>query len=274
VLVRDASARLAIERRRGLAPDTTLLAVSDVTDDPAELREAGVIFVAVKTYATLEALRPLRAVLPAATPIVSLQNGLLQVAQIGEALGATRIVLAPTTEGGVSAGPGAVRRVGRGMTTLGWARERGSGDLQALRDLLIASGLHARVVDPIEPYVWAKLIANAAINPLTAIARVSNGTIAVDGTLRARAERIAREAAALAAAEGVTLPFADPVAHVLAVARATAENRSSMLTDLERGRPTEIEAINGVLSALGRRHGIATPEIDRVADEVRAAARA
>ncbi len=274
MLVRNEATRLAIGRRGGLARDTALLALAEAGSDPRDLEGVEVLIVAVKAFATRDALAPLRAVLAPATPVVSLQNGILQVAQIEEALGIRPIALAPTTEGGVLVAPGAMQRVGRGMTTLGWARERAGGDLRPLRDLLIASSLHARIVDPIEPHLWAKLIANAAINPLTATAGVSNGAIATDPQLRERAGAIAREAAAVAAAEGVVLPFDDPVAHVYAVAVATAENRSSMLQDLERKRPTELEAINGALSELGRRHGIATPENDRAANEVRARANA
>jgi 2-dehydropantoate 2-reductase len=274
VLVRNEATRLAIERRSDLAPDPETLELHGASSEARDFAGVDAVFVAVKTGATVEALAPLRDVIGAGTPVVSLQNGILQVAQIEAALGPRPIVLAPTTEGGILVAPGAMRRVGRGMTTLGWARARSGGNLRPLRDLLIAASLAARIVDPIEPHVWAKLIANAAINPLTASAGVSNGAVATDPLLRERAAAIAREAAALAAAEGVALPFEDPVAHVYAVAAATAENRSSMLQDLERGRPTELEAINGELSRLGRLHRIPTPENDRAADEVRARANA
>ena len=274
VLVRDEATRLAIERRSDLAREPETLQVRTAYSEPRAFAGVDAVFVAVKTGATVAALAPLRDVLDAGTAVVSLQNGILQVAHIEAALGARPIVLAPTTEGGILVAPGTMRRVGRGMTTLGWARDRSGGDLRPLRDLLIAASLHARIVDPVEPHVWAKLIANAAINPLTATAGVPNGAIATDPVLRERAAAIAREAAALAAAEGVVLPFEDPVAHAYAVAAATAENRSSMLQDLERGRTTELEAINGELSRLGRLHGIPTPENDRAADEVRARANA
>jgi 2-dehydropantoate 2-reductase len=269
VLTRDRAAAEAIERRAQLAPSGALQ-LTTATHDASSFDDVEIVIVAVKANQTVSALRPLRDVLRRETTIVSIQNGILAVRHIGEALGETRpVVLGPTTEGGIVLGPGTVRRIGSGMTTLGWARGRGSGDLAPLRDLLIASGLHARVAAPIEPHVWAKLIANAAINPLTAIAGVPNGGVAEDPELRERAAAIAREAAAVAAAHDVTLPYDDPVAHVFTVARATAENRSSMLQDLERGRPTEIDAINGAIAELGRTLGIPTPHNDRALDEVR-----
>ncbi len=274
VLVRDEAARIAIARRADLAPAQETVALSAATSEPSDLAGVDFVLVAVKAFATAGALARLRGALGAQTPIVSLQNGILQVEHIEAALGTRPIALAPTTEGGTLVAPGAMRRIGRGMTTLGWARGRAGGDLRPLRDLLVASGLHARIVEPVEPHVWAKLIANAAINALTAAAGLPNGAVSTEPELRRRAAAIAREAAAVAAAEGVDLPFDDAVAHVYAVAAATAENRSSMLQDLERGRPTELEAINGAISRLGRLRGIPTPENDRVADEVRARASA
>ena len=67
------------------------------------------------------------------------------------------------------------------------------------------------------------------------------------------------EAAAVARARGIALPFGDPVAYVEGVCRATAANRSSMLQDVERGRPTEIDSLNGVIVTEGKRLGVPTP---------------
>jgi 2-dehydropantoate 2-reductase len=141
-----------------------------------------------------------------------------------------------------------------------------------LAELFRAAGLAAEVADPIEPHLWAKLVVNAAINPVTALARRPNAYVFEDPSAAARAGALAREAAAVAAAAGITLPYPDPVAYVGDVVRATAANRSSMLQDLERGRPTEIDAINGEVLRLGRELGVATPENERVLDEVRRAA--
>ncbi|MDQ2857370.1 MAG: 2-dehydropantoate 2-reductase [Candidatus Eremiobacteraeota bacterium] len=235
-----------------------------------------IVIVAVKTYDTVQALRAHRVALDASVPIVSLQNGAEAVAQIDAALGRGRAVaLAPTTEAATLLRPGKARRTARGATTLGWARGRGGDDrLAELARAMTNCGLRATVAEPIEPHVWAKLIVNAAINPLSAIAGVRNGALLELPDVRRRAGNIARETAAVAAAAGIALPFDDPVAYVEDVMRATAANRSSMLQDFERGRPTEIEAIDGAVVRYARRLGIAVPETTRALYEVRARAKA
>jgi 2-dehydropantoate 2-reductase len=171
--------------------------------------------------------------------------------------------------------PGIARRTGRGRTFLGWAQDHANDD--ALLDALaaaLAGDLEIERAARIEPHVWAKLIANAAINPLTALTGITNGELLERPGLRERAAGIAREAAEVARESGIELPFEDPVAHVEAVARLTAANRSSMLVDLERGGPTEIESINGAIVRKAAELGMAAPENARALHEVRARQRA
>jgi 2-dehydropantoate 2-reductase len=238
---------------------------------PLALADVDAVLVAVKTYDTVAALQALRGVVRADVPIVSLQNGLDQVAQTTSALGSSRaIVLAPTTEAAYLDPSGAAHRIGRGTTTLGWAAERaGNFDLAALIALLRKAGLEARGTSPIEPHVWAKAIVNAALNPITALVGKPNGYVAENAAAAALAIALAREAAAVAAAEGIALPLEDAGEYVLDIARATAPNRSSMLQDIERKRPTEIDSINGAIVRRGRALGVATPENARMLDEIR-----
>jgi 2-dehydropantoate 2-reductase len=131
--------------------------------------------------------------------------------------------------------------------------------MAALAGLFETCGLPAALTDDLDGMVWGKLVANAGINALTALLRVPNGALAVTPQARALVERVAVEAAAVAAARGVRLPYADPAAHALAVAEATGANRSSTLQDVLRGSPTEIDAINGAVAREGRRLGVPTP---------------
>ena len=242
--------------------------------DPLRLARVDAVLLAVKTYDTTAALSPLRGALGPKTAIVSLQNGLLQVSQIEAALGPQRpVVLAPTTEGATRDPGGGVRRGGIGSTVLGIPGGRPGTDLpDVLAELFRSAGLAAEASTPIEPHLWAKLVVNAAINPVTALARRPNSWIFEDSEAALRAATLAREAAAVAGALGIGLPYLDPVARVVEVARATALNRSSMLADLDAGRGTEIDAINGEIVRLGRLLGVSVSENERACDEVRRAA--
>jgi 2-dehydropantoate 2-reductase len=107
--------------------------------------------------------------------------------------------------------------------------------------------------------VWSKLIVNVGINALTAILRVPNGALATIPAASKLVRRAVEEAVAVAQAASITIGLADPVAETLAVAQATAANRSSMLQDILRGAPTEIETINGAIVREGQRLGVPTP---------------
>jgi 2-dehydropantoate 2-reductase len=107
--------------------------------------------------------------------------------------------------------------------------------------------------------LWGKLVINAAINPLTALLRISNGKLLVIPEVHELMAEAAREAAIVAARRGVKLPYADPVTAVEDVARKTAANTSSMLQDVLRGTPTEIDAINGAIVQAAEKLGVPTP---------------
>jgi 2-dehydropantoate 2-reductase len=131
--------------------------------------------------------------------------------------------------------------------------------VNAFVSLLRAAGFDACATTEIEGVLWNKAVVNAAINPLTALWRVPNGDLLACEDRRALLATLAQEAASVAIARGVVIAPQDIAARVEAVCHATAANRSSMLQDIERGRPTEIDSINGVIVAEGRRLGVPTP---------------
>ena len=237
---------------------------------PQDLYACEMLFIFVKAQDTLSALRPFAGKIDPACVVVSLQNGLGNEEALKAALGGRlALVLGVTTEGSTELSAGLVRRAGMGVTMVGGAGASPS-TVTGVRDLLTAAGLNAQAVYDIRPQIWGKLVANAAINPVTALLDAPNGIILQDDDARELAHAIALETAAVAQAAHVSLPFDDPRAYVATVASSTAQNISSMLADLRAGRRTEIEAINGAVVTMARRYGLGAPYNEAMVRLVRA----
>jgi 2-dehydropantoate 2-reductase len=178
--------------------------------------------------------------------VCSLQNGLGNESRLAATLDAP--VLAGTcTYGARLVDPGVVACTGVGEVALG-PREGGRSTVadrvgRAFDD----AGVVTTVADDMPRRLWEKLAVNAGINAPTALARIPNGALRT-GDVGTVASAAAREVAAAARAEGVDLPDDRAVAAVESVADATADNRSSMLQDVERGRRTEVDSINGAVA--------------------------
>ncbi|MFL5759702.1 MAG: ketopantoate reductase family protein [Thermomicrobiales bacterium] len=227
--------------------------------EPDVARTADLIVVLVKTYATTDAIGSLKAHLSNAAVVLTLQNGLGNASALRAILnpsgrGAREILTGVTTEAAFREKPGVIIHAGRGQTVIG--REGGGASPRTGKVVghLTKSGWPSKAVVDIDRWIWRKLAINAAINPLTALTGRTNAAIADDPYLWSAAKGLAGEAAAVAAARGHDL--GDIARAVADVARATGENRSSMLADLDLGIRTEIDAINGAVVQEGRRLGV------------------
>ena len=151
------------------------------------------------------------------------------------------------------AGPGHVKHHGGGDLVIG--ASPASADLAGL---LTAAGIPTTVSDDIDSVLWTKLIINCAYNPLSAVGPISYAAMLETDGARAVMLDVIRECEAVAAACGVTLP-PDIVDRVLSVAGRMPNQMSSTAQDLLRGKPTEIDFLNGHVVRKGAEHGIPTP---------------
>jgi 2-dehydropantoate 2-reductase len=142
--------------------------------------------------------------------------------------------------------------------------------VRAVGDLVENAGLSCRVAYDIRPHLWGKLLANAAINPISALADAKNGIVASDPDAAELARAVALEGAAVARALRVNLPFGDAWEYVRGVVATSADDRNSMTVDLGARLKTEIDQVNGAIVAAGRRLGIPTPYNDALVRLVRA----
>ncbi len=190
---------------------------------------------------------------------ITLQNGVGNLECIAAIIGPQRATLGVTMQGASTDNlAGFLRYGGRGLTYLA-TRPAIDTHIQELASLLNAAGLVTEVVDDVQGLVWGKLVVNAAINPLTAILRIPNGALLESAWTRQLMRASANEVATIAHAKGIVLPHEDAAARAEEVAQRTATNYSSMLQDVLRGTPTEIEAISGAVMHEGAKLGIDTP---------------
>lgn len=248
---RDGVAIVSARRRRRIRVAATL--------DAREIGPADLVLMCVKSYDTLEASKDALPVLGPETPVLTLQNGLNNVETIASVVGRERTMAGVTAHGATLLGPGLVRHGGEGETALGELDGRDTERLRRVVEAFRQAGIATEVSSSVGSLVWGKLVVNASINPLTALLKVRNGQLLALPETRDLMAALAREAAAVAQKLGKVLPYDDPVERVETVCRLTASNRSSMLQDLERGTPTEIDYINGAVVGQGEAVGVPTP---------------
>ncbi|MFC7156461.1 ketopantoate reductase family protein [Halomarina halobia] len=231
-------------REAGLRMEGAVEGIVRPAADTAPPPRADLAVVTVKAFDTDDAGRKLAACdLDAA---LSLQNGLGNEETLAEHLDAP-VLAGACTYGARLLEPGRVECTGVGEIALG-PREGGRSALaDRVGTAFERAGLVTVVADDMPRRQWEKLAVNAGINAPTALARVPNGALP-DGPARETMRAAAREVARAARRRGVDLPDETALASVERVAGDTARNTSSMRRDVERGRRTEVDRINGVVA--------------------------
>ena len=219
------------------------------------------VLVLVKGHQTGTVVPDLQKAVAPGGSILTLQNGWGPAAILAEACPRAQLSVGLAYIGATLMAPGVVRHAGGRRIVIDRAGE------SAWVATLARAGFDLDAVDDIQPHVWAKLAVNCAINPLTALHGVANGVVVERPELREQLVAAATEVGRVAQALQVALP-SGAAGLALAAARLTAANRSSMLQDLDAGRLTEIEVLNGAVLREGRRLGLGLPVIERLYDEI------
>lgn len=215
---------------------------------------------ASQTAAIAEACRPL---FTGATGVLTLQNGLGNVEAIENAVPRERIMAGTTTLGTELLGPGVIRALGTGHTYLAKADGGTDDTLTHLVHAMADAGLQAEYSSDVQRIIWAKVAFNCVLNALSALVRVPVGRLSEYAPLDRLVSPVVDEVVAVANADGVALS-AEEVHTLLQDALDTTRPGSShhlpsMLQDLLRGRPTEIDHLNGAVVREGARKGVPTP---------------
>jgi 2-dehydropantoate 2-reductase len=278
-------AHLAAMRERGLTlitSDRKLTLPVSCTDRPAEAGPQDAVFLTLKAHSLPEIAEAIQPLLGPETAVVTAQNGipwwyfyrhggphdghrltsLDPDGRLREKIRATRCigcVLYPAAE---IVEPGVVRHPFGEKFVLGEPDGSDSPRCRRLSEALGAAGLEAPVHPRIRDEIWLKLWGNVSFNPISALTGATLAGMARDPGSRAVARSIMEEAQAVGEALGVR--FAVDIDTRIGWAAAVGEHKTSMLQDLEAGRPMEIDALAGVVAEMGRLTGVATPFLDSI----------
>lgn len=225
------------------------------------VRDADVVLVCVKSSDTGEVARLLAPLVRSDAAIVSLQNGVDNARRLGEGL-ANPLFAAVVYVGTSMSAPGVVKHSGRGDLLLGAAGAPAADSASRLTEiaaLFERAGVRCPVVEDIAAALWTKLVINCACNAVSALGRARYGRMAAEPAIRAVMELAVLEAVAVARKEGVALHAAPLIDQLWKVTDAMAGQHSSTAQDILRGKPTEIDFLNGYISQRGAQLGIDTP---------------
>lgn len=229
------------------------------TADAASIGTCDLVLIAVKSYDTEVAARSALPLLGTGAVFLTLQNGLGNAETIASVVGGKNVLAGTTAQGANLVSPGHVVHAGVGDTFVGELSGRISERARRVANLLSSCGIPAKACRGINNQIWGKLVINAGVNPLTVILQCRNGQILENPHSRQLLHLLVEEAASVARKRGIRLPYRNSSAQAEKVASLTAENISSMLQDIRRGKRTEIDYINGAVVAGAKRCSVSAP---------------
>jgi len=225
------------------------------------------IIVTTKSYDTETAAKMILGHLKSGGCLLTVQNGIGNAEILAAIHGSENVVIGVTSMAANIADPGIIKYVAEDDITLG-SLLRKSNSLQVASRIFKEANIRTRNSENINGVIWSKAILNASINSLTAIHRCKNVNIISDKNLKKQAVQICEEGIRIAAAKGIILEPQDVVNYMISVAKRTADNKSSMLMDIENGRRTEIESICGSILLAGKEVGIESPLISEMYEKI------
>ena len=248
-------------RNAGLVLDTASFRETvavDVSTELSAVSGAQLVLFCVKSGDTASVARELAQFVEPGAVVLSLQNGVdnadrIRAASGLQALSAVVYVAVSTPE------PGTIKHLSRGDLVLGPP----GAETDRIAAVFEPAGVPCRISDNIRGELWAKLVANCALNAISALGRARYGRIAESSDARALVRAVVDEVFAVARASGIDIPgMADAdaaFAGAMAIAKQMTEARSSTAQDVERGRHTEIDALNGYVAQRSAELGVPAP---------------
>ncbi|MGB7599330.1 MAG: 2-dehydropantoate 2-reductase [Candidatus Sulfotelmatobacter sp.] len=243
----------------------------------ASLEQVGpvdVVFLGVKAHGLPQLAPQLRAVLAPETAVVSTQNGIpwwyfqgfggewegLRLERIdpggviSSSIEAHRVIGSIVYFSTEITAPGIIQHIDGNRITLGEPDGTRSDRLRKISEALTASGFRCPITARIRHEIWVKILGNASFNPVSALTRATLVQMARDPGVCSVIRNIMQEVEEVSHKLGMELPVS--IDQRIAGAEKVGEHKTSMLQDLEAGRPMELEALVGAVVELGERVGL------------------
>jgi len=228
------------------------------TVDISAVRDCPLILFSVKANDTLSTAKEMAPFVRPGATVVCLQNGVDNADQVRAVANVAAVPAVVYVAVSVPES-GRVKHLARGDLIIGPPSEKTTD----LADLFIRAGIPCRLSDNIEGELWLKLLRNCALNAISALGQVRYGQIIQSEAAKKLMEQIVDEVLAVARAAGIALPGVDDrksgMAAAMELATQMAYAFSSTAQDLDRGRLTEIDALNGYISRRGAELGVPVP---------------
>ena len=229
------------------------------TTEPASVGPVDLVIVFTKNYHTEAAVRSAAPLLGEQTAVLSLQNGWGNAPRIAAIVGEERVLTGVTYHSATVVGPGHVLHAGQGMTFIGELDGHISERLLRIADTFRAAGLEVTPTETVRTEIWSKLALNVCTLPTSALLRFYAGQLIEHEAMLDLMRALLRETVAVAQAQGINLDVDERWNAITGLLARAAKGKSSMLQDVERGRRTEIDVINGAVVEAGQRFNIPTP---------------
>jgi 2-dehydropantoate 2-reductase len=226
---------------------------------PEGQKPVDLVFLMVKAYDTDPALKQWKGLFGEKTLLLTMQNGLGNIERIGHHVPLARIIPGVTSRGAYVIGPGAVNNSGHAETVLGVVHPSQKQDSQRLAEIFTHAGVEVKFDGELESLTWGKLLINVALNPVGALTGMRNGETVLYPPILRLQELAMKEGMAVGKAKGISFRYDDPIKKLKEIVSGAPMNRCSMLQDLDRGKRTEIDYINGAVVKLGQELKIPTP---------------
>jgi 2-dehydropantoate 2-reductase len=267
---------------RLITPDGESTVQVEATEDLGAVRGSDFVFVTLKAHSVPAIAERLAANLGDQTAVVSAQNGIpwwyfqrhggelegthLETVDPGGLIARTidpeRVIACIVYPATSVVGPGTVRHVEGERFSLGELDGSQTERIGALSAALAGAGLKAPVQHRIRQELWVKLMGNAVFNPLSALTRATLGGMAESPLLAPIVRAAMEEVEAVAGRLGIEMPVS--IDQRIRGAARVGDHKTSMLQDLEAGRPLEIDAITGSVVELAGRLGVPVPHLQTI----------